>query len=140
MNVDFKIKIYFQFQQIVHERIALLQNILADLKESSTNETKSTAGDKHETALAMLQIEQKNIRGQLDDALNLKAELFKITPELTTEKIIRGTLVITNRGNFFVSAATSVSPGSPLGEKIMGLKAGEEATVNGNVFLIREII
>jgi hypothetical protein len=43
----------------------MLQQVLADLKESGANETKSTAGDKHETALAMLQIEQANTRGQL---------------------------------------------------------------------------
>ena len=56
----------------------MLQQRLNDLKESGANETKSTAGDKHETALAMVQIEQANIRKQLEEALAQKAILEKI--------------------------------------------------------------
>ena len=39
----------------------MLQQVLNDLKESGVNETKSKAGDKHETTLAMLQIEHTQI-------------------------------------------------------------------------------
>ncbi len=56
----------------------MLQQRLNDLKESGANETKSTAGDKHETALAMVQIEQANIRKQLEEALAQKVILEKI--------------------------------------------------------------
>jgi hypothetical protein len=45
--------------------VAAVQKVLADLHHSASNETKSTAGDKHETALAMLQLEQENKRQQL---------------------------------------------------------------------------
>jgi hypothetical protein len=60
-----KQKIYNYYLQLINDKVHLLQQVLADLKESGSNETKSTAGDKHETALAMLQIEQANTRGQL---------------------------------------------------------------------------
>ena len=53
-----KQKIYNHYLGVINDKIKLLQQVLADLKESSSNETKSTAGDKHETTLAMLQIEQ----------------------------------------------------------------------------------
>ena len=53
-----KQKIYKHYQQLINDKVQQLQKVLTDLKESSSNETKSTAGDKHETALAMLQIEQ----------------------------------------------------------------------------------
>ena len=65
----------------------MLHQVLADLKESGTNETKSTAGDKHETALAMLQIEQANINAQLSDALDKKAVLKKLIPWLHLIKL-----------------------------------------------------
>ena len=150
MHHHLKEKIYLLFQQIINERITRLQNVLADLKESAANETKSTAGDKHETALAMLQTEQKNIKGQLEDAQIQKSELNKINPLLSPDKIVKGSLVETNRGYFFVSAAlgkvvtegitvTSLSPLSPLGENIMGLHAGKTATINGNIFEIKSV-
>ncbi len=60
-----KQKIHGHTLEIINAKISLLQKVLADLKESGSNETKSTAGDKHETALAMLQIEQANTRGAI---------------------------------------------------------------------------
>ena len=76
-----KQKIYNHYLQIIHDKVSMLQKVLDDLKESGANETKSTAGDKHETALAMLQIEQANTRTQLQEVLNQQAALEKINPE-----------------------------------------------------------
>ena len=49
-KMKLKQKIYNHYLQVIHDKVAMLQNILTDLKESGSNETKSTAGDKHETA------------------------------------------------------------------------------------------
>jgi len=57
-----KQKAHQHYLQMVNDKISLLRQDLAGLRESGANETKSTAGDKHETALAMLQIEQANKR------------------------------------------------------------------------------
>src|SRR5436190_9865308 len=100
-----KQKIYDHYLQQVNDKIAQLQNVLADLKESGSNETKSTAGDKHETALAMLQIEQANKRAQLQEVLTQKAALEKIDPAITAPMIVNGALIKTNRGYFFMSTA-----------------------------------
>jgi uncharacterized protein YigA (DUF484 family) len=157
----FKQKIYSYFLQIAKEKVQILENRLSDLKESGANETKSTAGDKHETALAMLQIEQANIREQLKEALAQKTILEKISPAISpsllervgvrsSNKIINGSLVKTNNGYFFVSVALgkvtiesvaviALSPQSPLGLKLMGLKVGEVAEINGNKYLVEEI-
>ena len=67
-----KQKVYNHYLQAVNDKIKELQQVLTELKESASNETKSTAGDKHETALAMLQIEQANVQGQLQEILNKK--------------------------------------------------------------------
>jgi hypothetical protein len=142
-----KQKIYNHYLQVVNDKIKLLQHVLADLKESGTNETKSTAGDKHETALAMLQIEQSNIRGQLKDALDKKAVLEKINPLLSVTNIVNGSLIKTNRGYLFMSIAlgkatiegivvTALSPQSPLGTKLMGLSVADVAEINNNGYAI----
>ncbi|MEY4874957.1 MAG: hypothetical protein RL708_106 [Bacteroidota bacterium] len=159
--MNFKQKIYSHFLQLATEKVTLLQTRLNDLKESGANETKSTAGDKHETALAMVQIEQANIREQLKEALAQKTILEKISPAISpsllervgvrlSNKIINGSLVKTNNGYFFVSVALgkvtiesvaviALSPQSPLGLKLIGLKVGEEAEINGNKYLVEEI-
>ena len=145
-----KQKIYNHYQQLINDKVKSLQNILADLKESGTNETKSTAGDKHETALAMLQIEQANVRSQLKEVLEQKSTLEKINPALSPASIVNGSLVKTNRGYLFMSVALgkavvdgttviALSQQSPLGKLLLGLKAGESAVVNNNSYVIESI-
>jgi hypothetical protein len=149
-RMTLKQKIYSHFLQLINEKIAIHQKTLADLKESGANETKSTAGDKHETALAMLQIEQANVRGQLQEAVLQKTILEKINPALSPNIIVNGSLVKTSRGYFFLSTALAkatieqilvmpLSPQSPLGCMLMGLKTGEVAILNNNCYTIEHI-
>ncbi len=148
--MQFKQKIFTHYQIAVSTKVAMLQQTLADLKESGSNETKSTAGDKHETALAMLQIEQANKRIQLQDALEQKAVLENIATVTNTTKIVHGSLVKTNKGYFFMSVAlgktlvddipvVAISPQSPLGAKLMGSYVQGEVEINGNVYLVEMI-
>ncbi len=128
----------------------MLQQVLNDLKESGANETKSTAGDKHETALAMLQIEQANTRGQLQELLLQKAALEKLDPALAAPVIVNGSLIKTSRGYFYMSVAMgkaavegivviALSPQSPLGQKLLGLKKGAMVRVNDIEYTIESI-
>ena len=135
---------------MLNEKIRLLQTVLAELKETGANETKSTAGDKHETALAMIQIEQANKRAQLDALFLQKAALDIIDPSVTASQVVNGSLIKTNKGYLILSVAlgkatvdnkiiTALSPQSPLGTKLMGLKTGDTAVVNNNEFIIESI-
>jgi transcription elongation GreA/GreB family factor len=146
-----KQKIHNHYLHAVAAKITLLQQTLADLKESSANETKSTAGDKHETALAMLQIEQANKRTQLQEALEQKALLEKIANVTNITKIVHGSLIKTNKGYFYMSVALgkavvddvaviAISPQSPLGAKLMGLCVYDKVEINANAYLVEEIL
>ena len=148
--MTFKQKIYHHFQQVLEEKIRLLQTVLAELKETGANETKSTAGDKHETALAMIQIEQANKRAQLDALFLQKAALDKIDASVIATAVVNGSLIKTNKGYLFLSVAlgkatigdiviTALSPQSPLGTKLMGLKTSDKAVINNNEFVIEAI-
>jgi len=145
-----KQKVYNHCLQVINSKINALQEVLAGLKESGANETKSTAGDKHETALAMLQIEQANIREQLKEVQQQKAVLEKINPALSPPVIVNGSLIKTNRGYFFLSIAlgkavvdgitvTALSQQSPLGKQLLHLQTGQTVTVNGNHYFIESI-
>ena len=98
----------------------------------------------------MLQIEQANTRAQLQEVLNQQAALEKINPALSANTILNGSLIKTNRGYFFMSVALgkvvvddikviALSPQSPLGQKLMGLKAGETVSLNNAAYLIEQI-
>jgi transcription elongation GreA/GreB family factor len=143
--------IHINYLQVAAAKVTVLQQTLADLKESGANETKSTAGDKHETALAMLQIEQANKRTQLQEALEQKAVLEKIANVTNTTRIVHGSLVKTNKGYFYMSVALgkavvddisviAISPQSPLGAKLMSLCVHDAVEINGNAYSVEEIL
>lgn len=145
-----KQKIYNHYLNLINDKVVMLQKTLAELKESGTNETKSTAGDKHETALAMLQIEQANVCGQLQDALTKKSVMGKINPNLSVPIIVNGSLIKTNKGYLLISIALgravfddvnviALSSLSPLGQKLMGLKIGESTAINNIEYIIEGI-
>lgn len=147
-----KENVYNRYRQLIDEKISLLSRTLDELKESGSHETKSTAGDKHETALAMLQIEQENTGRQLKEALEQQLLFTKIDITVKTKYIIQGSLVKTNRGWLFLSIApakiklddgttvTALSPQSPLGKQLMGLKIKDAAEVNNICYVVEEIV
>jgi len=146
-----KEKIYVQYQQMLETKISGLQKQLTDLKESTANETKSTAGDKYETARAMLQIEQDNTRRQLQEVMEQQAVFSIIDISLPATEVIRGSLVKTNKGYLFISVALgkivvdgitviALSPQSPLGQQLMGMKPTNTTTINNTTYSIEEIL
>lgn len=149
--MSFRQRLYDRFMDSVNERIELLRGVLNDLKDSSSNETKSTAGDKHETALAMLQIEQKNTSIQLKEALDQRNMLEQLRNIPSGRTVARGSVVETDRGYLFISLALgkiiidgitvmAISPASPLGSKLLGVSLNETVVVNGTGYLVRSIL
>ncbi len=148
--MTFKETIYQYYLKLIDEKIHLLQSTLYELRLSAANETKSTAGDKHETALAMLQIEQENTTKQLNEVLNQKKTLEQIDATIKTIQVCKGSLVKTNQGFFFISTALgkkeidgtlviALSPASPLGNKMMDLKQGDSFAFNQTKYTIEEL-
>jgi transcription elongation GreA/GreB family factor len=149
--MTFKEKIHQQLILDTAQQIAMITATLNDLKTSASNETKSTAGDKHETALAMLQIEQDMKRGQLQTLELKKNILDKINATVHHNTVNLGSLIHTNKGYFFMSVANSaiivddvkviaISPASPLGGKLMGLHPGDALQFNTKTYSIIEVM
>ena len=148
--MTFKQKIYNHYLQIIIDKIVALKNVLDELKESGASETKSTAGDKHETALAMLQIEQANKRTQLKEMQLQLSALEKINPALSPEVIVTGSLIKTNKGYLFLSIAggkavidgetvMALSPQSPLGVKLLSANKNDAVVINAVSYHIESI-
>jgi hypothetical protein len=59
MTFKQKKKIY-QYYQLVQDRIDIFRDMIAAF-EDSKNDAKGSAGDKHETALSMMHLEQEKL-------------------------------------------------------------------------------
>ena len=90
-------------KEVLFEKIRVIEDALKETQSSANSNTKSSAGDKHETSRAMAHLENERLAGQL---ANLQAQLdvlFKINPEITSEKVSFGSVVKTEKNTFFIS-------------------------------------
>ncbi len=130
-----------EFLKQLDEKIDGYQFALDQLSISVLNETKSTAGDKHETALSMLQLEQSQVAKHLYDAIDNKTVFAQINFVDKFLEARMGSLVQTNKGLYLLSVALpkiilhnktiiAVSIKSPLGEQLIGKAVGDVVEVN----------
>ena len=90
-----KIDVYDALFNLIQSRGAEMQLAWNELMESNKQEGKSSAGDKHETALSMMHLEQEKLNYKLQEILAQKAILDKIDPNAKHTKISLGSLVQT---------------------------------------------
>jgi transcription elongation GreA/GreB family factor len=146
-----KQEIIQQHQQLLQDKIDVFRDMISDLTLDAQNDAKGSAGDKHETALSMMHIEQEKLNHKLKEILDQKAILDKIDASASHTKIALGSLVQANGMLLFISAALpkilvddktiiAVSPQSPLGSKLMGNEVGFEFEINGTKFKIESVL
>lgn len=135
---------------VLMKRAASADKQLQDLKEDLQGESKSSAGDKHETGRAMVQLEMEKLADQRKD-LQLKLDQWsKIDFSIADARIQVGSLVITNSGKFLLAIALGtivfesdpvvvLSPRSPLAQKLLGKTVLEEVEVNNHLYKITSI-
>ena len=58
---EIKKQLFSECQNFVNSKLEAIHRTIEGLQNSLTSETKSTAGDKHETGRAMAQLEQEKI-------------------------------------------------------------------------------
>lgn len=148
---NFKQNILSQYQTLLQDKIDIYQDLIDSLTEDAQNDAKSSAGDKHETTLSKLHIEQEKIANKLKEALEQQAILYKLDIDKVSKKVILGSLVQTNHLTVLVSTALSkivvnnqpvfaISPQSPLGLQLMGKSVNDEFPVNNVTYKILEIL
>ena len=148
--MTFKQKIKSHYQNLLSEKINELRFMISDLAQDAQNDAKGSAGDKHETALAMMHLEQEKLNQKLAEVIEQKNSVDKIDADAIHSKVALGSLVQTNEMLFYISAALpkiqlenrtiiAVSPQSPLGNLLLGKSAGDKVEINTNRFQIRTI-
>ena len=149
--MQFKQKIHNQYLQIVQDKIDAFRDMISALTEDSKNDAKGSAGDKHETALSMMHIEQEKLNRKLQEFLDQKRILDKIDPQAIHQKIALGSVVKANGIFLYVSAALpkitvddikiiALSPQSPLGTSLIGQTEGYSFQINGTKYTIESVV
>lgn len=136
--------------QYVAQRHGTIALAMQDIQQSLDEETKSSAGDKHETGRAMMQLEQEKLSRQLAEVQQLQHVLERISLDEPSPNIGEGSLVKTVQGNYFIAISAGkveldgelyflVSMASPIGAALTGRKAGETFPFRGENILIEHV-
>jgi hypothetical protein len=143
-------------QQLIKKE---LLSILEQKKESilniqqstvHSNDVKSSAGDKHETGVAMAHLEQEKTGKQLQLVESMLSTVNKLIP-LTTLKVQPGHLIRTTAGWYFLSVGLGkievneetiycLSSQSPIGQLLLGKQANNQIHWQDKRITILEIL
>ena len=149
MNV-IKEQLYKLCQYHLLENIKSAEAAISDGREASQNETKSSMGDKYETAREMLQQDIHINMARLQKACQEQLVLQQIDPEQKGTTVAPGSLVKTNNGWFYIAISASkmeideeiyytISITSPLGNLLKGKTTGSSFVLNGKSYMIEKV-
>lgn len=139
-----------ELREKLNKRLEQLRETKAGLIESRESDGKSSAGDKYETGVEMIQQEMERTQGQIDQAEKQKEILNRIS--LTPNAVIgEGSLVITDKASYFIGIpfgelklATGniycISSASPMGEVLNGCQTNDKVKFREDYITIKEIL
>lgn len=145
--MNLKEALYNNCKEFVEKRLQNVEEVISSNQKALQTETKSSAGDKHETGRAMLQLEMEKAGQQLAGIRQMKEILAKIDISKTSKNAHLGSIVYTDKANYFLSISAghltiestnyfAVSVSSPIGKLLLGKQKGEAISFNGNVFKV----
>jgi transcription elongation GreA/GreB family factor len=149
--MNLKLELYSQCYNILNSRLELIQSTITDIQRALETETKSSAGDKHQTGRAMLQIEREKTGQQLAEIQRQFEILNKIKPEVRQNTIALGSIVFTSKFNYFLSVSIgelkskessfyAISLATPMAKLLVSKLEGETIMFRGELITITKIL
>lgn len=147
---EIKEKLLVECNLWIEERHQLIGKTLADIKLALEEESKSSAGDKHETGRAMLQIERENAGHQLLEIENVEQSLKRVQLTEPSGIIHLGSLIITTQANYFLSISAGkftlqnkdyycIAPNAPIGLLLLGKQKDDTFVFHNDEIKIIEV-
>lgn len=120
------------------------------MEDALTSETKSSAGDKHETGRAMIQLEREKLGRQLAELERTQQVLFKVPRNTNGETIGVGNLVVTNTFTYYIAISAGeckvdgqsvycISAATPIGQLLNGKSVGQHFDFKGKTTAILKV-
>ncbi|QRM88646.1 3-oxoacyl-ACP synthase [Lacinutrix sp. WUR7] len=150
-TLHLKKNLYDTCFQFIENRLLTVQKTINEIQESLTSETKSSAGDKHETGRAMLQLEREKAGNQLSEIVKVKEALSKISVEKTSPTIGLGSVVYTTKANYYIAISAgeltvdkenfyAISPNTPIGKLLFGKGVGDAVLFRDLTFEVKKVV
>ena len=151
MELKIKEALFEQCEVFVNKRLYNIENVISSNQKALQSETKSSAGDKHETGRAMLQLEMEKAGQQLAGITQMKVVLSKIDILKTSKNACLGSVIITAKVSYFLSISAgqlvvadksyfAISVSSPMGKLLLGKQEKEVISFKGKTIEIIGIV
>lgn len=138
-------------QEQLATKIEFAHRAVLSAKESRDNETKSSAGDKYETAREMMQFEIDKQTAHLHQLKLLQTELSRVNVEKAHAVAAFGSVVCTTNGNYFLSVSLgklvldgeiyyALSLASPLGKVLLNKSEGDTFNFQGKEIEVKSLL
>jgi len=126
----------------VKAKLNTIKDTITSNQEALVSESKSSAGDKHETGRAMLQLEMEKSGQQLKEVAFMQELIDKVDSDKFAALGSLGAAIETDNGNYYVSISAgkvlvnekhyfTISPNTPIGKLLLGKKADDFFTFRG---------
>ncbi|WP_369793764.1 3-oxoacyl-ACP synthase [Sediminibacter sp. Hel_I_10] len=150
-KTELKQRLLQQCRDAVDVRLKTVERQIHDIQESLTSETKSSAGDKHETGRAMLQLEREKAGQQLAELEKTNLTLNKIDTSKTSEIVGLGSVVYTSGANYFIAVSAgilkfnddtffAISANTPIGLLLQGKQKEDQIVFRERSFKILKVV
>lgn len=137
--------------EFVLERKSHIDLQMKEIKEALFEEMKSSAGDKHETARAMLQMDREKVGNQFKEVENMFETLNKIDVSAPATIVHLGSIVFTTNVNYFIAISAgkidigdecfyAISSSTPIGKLLMSKAVGDKVVFRDQEFSIKKIV
>ena len=148
--INIKKQLYNICETFLLERESTLHGIIEGIQNDLHSETKSSAGDKHETGRAMLQLEREKAGKQFSAITKQKELLAKVNLYSSSNRVRLGSLIHTTNGVYFLAISKGmvsidntdyyiIAPQSPIGKLLLGKQINDSITFNGKIITITQL-
>jgi len=145
-----KKQLFDEVNNRLKERLNVIQSKISDIQNALQSETKSTAGDKHETGRAMLQLEREKTGQQLAELQKQIEILSRIDTNHKHERVALGSIIKTTKANYFISVSLgeivinkeafyAISSATPIAKLILSREVGDSFSFRNTTFVIQDV-
>jgi transcription elongation GreA/GreB family factor len=151
LDLEIKEALFRQCEAFANKRLETVEAVISSNQLALQSETKSSAGDKHETGRAMLQLEMEKAGQQLAGIMQMKEILAKVDILKTSKNVCLGSVIFTEKVNYFLSISAgqlvvankmyfAVSVSSPIGKLLLGKQENDVISFNEKRYKVQKII
>ncbi len=145
-----KQRLYIKCEVFIDNRLKVVYNNISEIQNALLSETKSSAGDKHETGRAMLQLEREKAGSQLAEIQKTKEKLYKIDVKKDSNIACLGSVVYTDKINYFIAISAgilkdnnetfyAISPNTPIARLLLAKRKGDIIEFRGEKSIIKNV-